>query len=154
MMKIQIEVQNIINDPKVPKQPSIQKWVDTVLQGRIDNAELCIRIVSKEESAFLNEKYRQKNQPTNVLAFPVELPEGITLPQKILGDIVICAEIVNEEAEQQNKNLEAHWAHMIIHGLLHLLGYDHIENSDADIMENIEVEMLQTLGYPNPYQYE
>jgi probable rRNA maturation factor len=112
--------------------------------------ELTIRIVDELESAELNEMYRNKKSATNVLAFPFEVDENVEL--KILGDLVICSQIVAAEALQQSKTKIEHWAHLIIHGVLHLQGYDHLSPAPAEEMENLEIKILDTLGYQNPYQ--
>jgi probable rRNA maturation factor len=109
-----------------------------------------VRIVDEQESAELNEQYRHKKGATNILSFPVEIPEGIDL--NLLGDLVICAPVLEQEAQQQNKVLAHHWAHIIIHGVLHLLGYDHLDDEQAEDMENKEIALLQKLNIPNPYQ--
>ena len=106
--------------------------------------------MSIEESQQLNSQYRQKDKPTNVLSFPFEVPEGIEL--NLLGDLVVCASVVEQEAKEQNKVLFHHWAHMIVHGCLHLLGYDHINDADADEMEALEVKILAKLAISNPYE--
>ena len=100
----------------------------------------------------LNSTYRQKNGLTNVLSFPFTMPEDVQIDIPILGDIVVCAEVVNREADEQSKPQEAHWAHMIVHGVFHLLGYDHETDKDAEIMESLETEIMQSLGYANPYE--
>lgn len=114
-----------------------------------DTPEITIRVVGKEESRELNHTYRGKDKPTNVLSFPFEQPPGLQLP--ILGDLAVCNEVVILEAEQQHKRLQDHWAHMLIHGTLHLLGYDHITDHEADEMESLEVEILNSLGIDDPY---
>lgn len=111
---------------------------------------ITVRCVESEESQQLNHDYRGKNKPTNVLSFPFESPAEFFVP--LLGDLVICADVVRIEAQQQNKTVLAHWAHMIVHGCLHLLGYDHINDSEADEMESLEIKILRQLGYNNPYQ--
>jgi probable rRNA maturation factor len=118
------------------------------LQGK-DDTELTLRLVDRSESRELNARFRGKDQPTNVLSFPADLPPGIDIP--LLGDIVICAPLVEEEARTQDKPLQEHWAHLVIHGILHLLGYDHQVEQDAIEMERIEVELLASLGIGNPY---
>ena len=115
-------------------------------------AEVCIRVVDSDESRQLNHSYRDKDKPTNVLSFPFTVPDNIPIDSTLLGDLIICAPLVAEEAMQQGKESIAHWAHLVIHGILHLLGYDHIEDNDAKIMETIEIELLEQLGYPNPYE--
>src|SRR5690606_500913 len=111
--------------------------------------ELSIRIVDRDEIQALNAQYRHKNTPTNVLSFPCELPPAVDVP--LLGDIVICAQVVQEEAAAQHKAELSHWAHMVVHGTLHLLGYDHMDDAEANEMESLEIEILNTLGFANPY---
>jgi probable rRNA maturation factor len=111
--------------------------------------ELTIRVVSEAEGADLNTRYRHKQGPTNVLSFPFEAPADVDMP--CLGDIVICQPVVEREARDQHKLLEAHWAHLVVHGVLHLLGYDHLDDQQAEEMETLEIAILQQLGYPNPY---
>lgn len=150
-MKYKVNLQIASTSKNFPNRFQIQRWVTKALEYRLDTAELCIRIVDENESQALNSRYRNKHYPTNVLSFPSELPEEIQLENPLLGDLIICAPIIEKEAEQQQKTLEAHWAHMIIHGILHLLGYDHIEDKEAEVMETIEITLLQTLGFANPY---
>lgn len=141
---------DVVCDDAVPSLTSFEHWANAACAK--PEAELSIRIVGVEESAELNETYRQKKGPTNVLSFPCEVPEGVPCP--LLGDLVICAPVVEKEAMEQKKSVEAHWAHMVIHGVLHLQGYDHIETSDAERMEALEVEMMAHLGFANPYEDE
>ena len=135
-----------------PTLSQLSQWVDATLAATeaIPTSELTIRIVEKEESRSLNHQYRGYDKPTNVLSFPFDAPPGIEL--NLLGDLVICAPIVEQEALEQNKNQIAHWAHLVIHGTLHLLGYDHIEDDEAEIMESLETAILNSLGYPDPYK--
>jgi len=112
--------------------------------------EATLRIVDMDESQSLNKIYRNQNKPTNVLSFPFESPPGHYVP--ILGDLAICADIVRKEAMEQHKPLEAHWAHMVVHGILHLRGFDHIHEDEALVMENIEIQVLNYLGFPSPYE--
>ena len=114
-----------------------------------ENAEIVIRVVDEEESAALNGQYRGKAGPTNVLSFPFQAPPG--MKTEILGDLLICAPVVVREAEEQGKSLPAHWAHMVVHGVLHLQGYDHIDEQEAVIMETAEIAIMNGLGFPNPY---
>ena len=148
-MTITVDVQNASVHTDLPGTDEILKWVCAALARRRERAELTVRIVDEPEGRELNEHWRHKNGATNVLSFPAETP-GALLPE-LLGDIVICAPIVATEAAQQHKPLSAHWAHMIVHGTLHLLGYDHIKEADAEAMERLEISILKTLGYPNPY---
>lgn len=134
----------------VPGEAAVSRWVAAALAGRRDEAELTVRIVDEDESSELNSTYRKKQGPTNVLSFPFEAPPGVELP--LLGDIVVCAPVVAREAREQGKAPDAHWAHMVVHGCLHLLGYDHMETEEAEAMETLEAEVLAGLGYPNPYE--
>lgn len=134
-----------------PAEKRLQRWLDKALEIlAVDEAlEVTVRLVDNDEIRELNREYRGKDAPTNVLSFPCDwdLPEE----PRLLGDIVIAVEVVNQEAKMQNKKVEAHWAHIVIHGLLHLLGYDHLEDSDAEAMEALEKRILHTLGFPDPY---
>lgn len=137
--------------PSVPTPENIQVWADCVLNHLQQSAsELTVRIVDEEEGQTLNREYRQKDYPTNVLSFPFEAPPEVEI--NFLGDLVICAAVVAKEAKQQHKSENDHWAHMIVHGLLHLLGYDHIDQNEAEHMESLEVEILNKLGIDDPYQ--
>ena len=163
---MKIELQNATADNHVPSAADFQKWADTLLNldPRLrgdDNTEtpdsplptpdleLVIRLVTTTESQTLNQTFRAKDKPTNVLSFPYE-PIGEE-DQNHLGDLAMCVEVIKREALEQNKSLLAHFAHMTIHGILHLLGYDHIEEQDAKQMEAIEIAALQQLGFENPY---
>ncbi len=148
-MSIELELQIASTAKTLPHPAQIREWVSLALWQRAETAELTIRIVDEEESAELNWQYRSKGGPTNVLSFPYEVPPGVV--SRMLGDIVICAPIVEAEANQFNKPLLAHWAHMVIHGLLHLLGYSHEIDEDANAMESLETELLIKLGFPPPY---
>jgi len=152
-MKYKVDLQDTVGE-NTPNRFLIQRWVNETLSERIPNCEVCIRIVDSAESQSLNSKYRNTNKPTNVLSFPYDIPKEVELESRLLGDLVVCSPIIETEAKQQGKNLEAHWAHMIIHGTLHLLGYDHIQDAEAVKMEAIEVELLKRLGYQNPYEGE
>ena len=147
-----IDLQLATEHSHYPTLSQLSKWVDTTLAAIDTNpeSELTIRIVDSEESHSLNEQYRGFAKPTNVLSFPFEAPPGIEL--NLLGDLVICAPIVEKEASEQNKAQIAHWAHLVVHGTLHLLGYDHIEDDEAEKMESLEISILNKLEYPNPYQ--
>ncbi|CUU23315.1 Endoribonuclease YbeY [Duffyella gerundensis] len=137
------------SDVGLPPESDFQRWLEAVLPQFQEESEVTIRIVDEAESQQLNHTYRGKEKPTNVLSFPFEAPPGIELP--LLGDLIICRQVVEREAVEQEKSLEAHWAHMVIHGSLHLLGYDHIEDDEAEEMEGIETEIMLALGYPDPY---
>lgn len=133
----------------MPDNAALKRWVVAALATRRANAELSLRIVDDAEMRELNHRYRGADYATNVLSFPAELPPELKLPH--LGDIVICAAVVEREAQEQHKSRDAHWAHMIVHGTLHLLGYDHVEDTDADIMEALEIAILRELNFANPY---
>lgn len=133
----------------VPTEQQLGAWAQAALAGHREEAELSIRIVDSEESQLLNFQYRGKDKPTNVLSFPADIPDYIQTP--LLGDLAICAEIVNIEAAEQHKLPEHHWAHMVMHGCLHLVGYDHIEEQDAETMEALEINLLGALNIANPY---
>lgn len=145
-----ISIQNASDSDEVPEEGSLRRWALNALEPFCDSAEVCLRIVDTDESASLNQEYRQKSGPTNVLSFPY--PSETFESAEIQGDLVICAPVVEQEAAQQSKALDAHWAHMVTHGMLHLLGYDHIEDNDTEEMEQLEIRLLAKLGYPNPYQ--
>ena len=133
----------------LPSAVSFRRWAAAAAQGRIRRADLAIRLVDTKEGKALNRHYRGKDYATNVLSFPAELPEGVTLP--LLGDLVICAPVVAREAAEQGKPLLAHYAHLTIHGVLHLLGLDHEDEREAEAMEQMEREILAGLGLPDPY---
>jgi probable rRNA maturation factor len=137
---------------ELPSQSQLQLWVETALSTAsqaTQTFELTIRLVEPEESQQLNSQFRGQDKPTNVLSFPFEVPEGLTL--NLLGDLVICVDIMKNEAKSQNKKLFDHWAHLVIHGCLHLLGFDHISDAEAEEMEAIEVAALAKLNINNPY---
>ena len=127
----------------------VVSWVESLASETEEASELVIRVVNAYESQELNKTFRGKDYPTNVLSFPadIQLPEGPT----ILGDIAICLPVVKREADEQSKRFDQHFAHMVVHGCLHLLGYDHEDEHDADQMEAKEIGILENLGYPNPY---
>jgi probable rRNA maturation factor len=133
----------------LPAAVSFRRWAAAAAQGRIKRADLAIRIVDAKEARALNRHYRGKDYATNVLSFPVELPPGVTLP--LLGDLVICAPVVAKEALEQGKPLAAHYAHLTVHGVLHLLGLDHEDEREAEAMEQLERDVLARLGLPDPY---
>jgi len=147
-MKLLVDIQKATTEA-VPSEQDIQRWVSAALVGRDKDTEISVRLVGQNEMAKLNQDYRGKPGATNVLSFPADLPADLALP--LLGDIVVCAPLVSAEAAAQNKPDLAHWAHLIIHGTLHLLGYDHIEKSEAVTMETRETEVLAALDYPCPY---
>jgi len=148
-LAITVDIQQISKNTEIPEPNQIKQWIDGALLPQHDDVELTVRIVDIAESQSLNKQYRNKDKPTNVLSFPFEVPDGIEL--NLLGDLVICADIVSKEAKAQHKTVQAHWAHMLVHGCLHLLGYDHINNDDAEHMETLEIDILAKLGFNNPY---
>lgn len=144
-----IAIQNPCRYRGIPSTIKMRQWAKLILRKYGDKnkqGEICIRIVDENESSKLNHTYRQRANPTNILSFPYEVSEDA-----YLGDIAICAPLVEKEAIEQNKTLEAHWAHLIIHGVLHLLGFDHMTEKEAHHMEQIEILILNELGYTNPY---
>ncbi len=149
-MPLRIDIQAGTGRSGVPPVAKLRHWARSALAGRRRDAELTIRIVDAAESQALNRRYRDKDRPTNVLSFPAELPADLGLP--LLGDVVICKEVVESEARAQDKPAEAHWAHMVIHGVLHLLGYDHDTDEQALEMESLEAGILAELGWPDPYR--
>lgn len=134
-----------------PSDEDIQRWVEAALKHeKRENMELTLRIVDEAESAALNGQYRDKDYPTNVLSFNYDIPAEVEI--NLLGDLVICAPVVQREAAEQGKREQAHWAHMIIHGILHLLGFDHLDDEAAEKMEQHEMAILTELGFPDPYE--
>jgi len=143
-----ITVQIATRDGYVPRAADIKRWASQALGDRGDGTDVTVRIVGLDEGSRLNEKWRNAAGPTNVLAFPMDAME--TCPG-LLGDIVICADVANAEARSDGKARTAHWAHLVVHGALHLLGYDHQSSAEATEMESIERTILAELGYPDPY---
>lgn len=152
-MSIILDFQLASEASGIPTEAQFQQWLDAAVTPFQDDAEVTIRIVDEAESQQLNFDYREKDKPTNVLSFPFQQPPGIEeLP--LLGDLVICVQVVEHEASEQNKALAAHWAHMVVHGCLHLLGFDHITEDEAQEMEAEEIQILADLGFPNPYEID
>ncbi|HCH02712.1 MAG TPA: rRNA maturation RNase YbeY [Vibrio sp.] len=149
-MSIELDLQIAVEETTgLPTEAQLQQWLESAITLFQPQAEVTIRIVENEESQQLNRDYRGKDKPTNVLSFPFEAPPGIEID--LLGDLIICKQVVEAEAKEQSKPLSAHWAHMVVHGSLHLLGYDHIEDEEAEEMESIETEIMQKLGFDDPY---
>lgn len=150
---IQLDVSVSYGLPRsgLPSAASFKRWAAAACEGRIRKADLAIRLVDSKEGLSLNRHYRGKDCATNVLSFPAELPTGVELPMPLLGDLVICAPVVAREAEEQGKPLNAHFAHLTVHGVLHLLGLNHEDDREADAMELLEREILAGLGYADPY---
>ena len=146
---ITIDLQNESNSSSIPDIQLITHWVSAALTADYSVLEQTIRIVDESESQQLNKSYRAQDKPTNVLSFPAD--DSSYLDYVHLGDLVICAPIVEQEAQQQQKSLVAHWAHMVVHGMLHLQDFDHIDDEDAQKMEALEIEILAGLGHTNPY---
>jgi probable rRNA maturation factor len=153
-MRTELEIQRATTLASVPDDDQFQLWVDAALAGKSNQFSLSIRIVDEDEAQRFNRDYRNKDYATNVLSFPAELPEG--LPAEIrrsqMGDLLICAPVVAHEASEQCRSETDHWAHLTIHGVLHLLGYDHEQADEANVMESLETEILAKLGISDPYQ--
>ena len=148
-MTLIVDIQMASSSEEAPDPQSIERWIGAAIGDQRESTELSVRIVDAEEGQALNEQFRGSTGATNVLSFPFENESPQPLP--LIGDIVICAPVVAKEAREQNKALNAHWAHMMIHGVLHLLGYDHQNENDANLMESLETEIMQGLGFPPPY---
>ena len=149
-MSFQIDIEINSQSQALPAQELIERWIAAALESQqLQEAEVSVYIVDEAEGQELNAQYRSKDYPTNVLSFPADLPEELDIP--LLGDLVVCAPVVEREAREQRKVLEAHWAHMLVHGSLHLLGYDHIDDAEADEMEALETHIITGLGFPAPY---
>ncbi|KFZ31556.1 hypothetical protein IDSA_02275 [Pseudidiomarina salinarum] len=151
MSQTTVDLQLASTCAELPTEADIELWVGTSLRilEQDESAELTVRIVDETEALELNKTYRQRDYPTNVLSFPFEAP--VELPVRLLGDLVVCAPVIEREAAAQGKALSAHWTHMIVHGTLHLLGYDHIDDDEAVVMERLEQRILEALGYADPY---
>ena len=147
----EVEIQRVFSGQGyMPADEKFREWFNLVIKLLQKNGTLVIRLVDENESRELNSQYRGKDSSTNVLSFPFEAPPNIE--DNHLGDLVVCVPVVNRESFEQNKAEEHHWAHIVIHGILHLLGYDHIQDVDAEKMENLEIDLLDTLGISNPYE--
>ena len=155
-IRLDVGVNYAVPRTGVPAAVSFRKWVAAALDGRIREADLAIRLVGTKEGRALNRHYRGKDYATNVLSFPADAAEGVKLPKGVkmplLGDLVICAPVVAKEAKEQGKVLNDHYAHLTVHGALHLLGWDHEDDRDADCMEALEREILAGLGIEDPYR--
>ncbi len=153
-VRLDVSVGYAIPRTGLPAAVSFRKWVAAALKGRILEADLAIRIVDSKEGRALNRHYRGKDYATNVLSFPAErphgLPKGVRMP--LLGDLVLCAPVISREAREQGKPLAAHYAHLTVHGALHLLGWDHGDEREAECMEQLEREILTGLGIADPYE--
>lgn len=153
LMRIDVDVESVSTSDSIPDQASFERWVSSALEGRQGSYSLAIRIIDEEEMQHFNAGYRQKNYPTNVLSFPAELPSGLPeeLRDSTLGDLLICAPVVKREAHEQHRSETDHWAHLTVHGVLHLLGHDHEEPAEAMEMESLEIAILAKLGISDPY---
>ena len=153
LMQTELEIQRETTVKNLPDDDDFQLWVEIALAGRSIGGNLTIRIVDELEAQRFNRNYRDKDYATNILSFPAELPEGLPVEvrQSQLGDLLICAPVVAREAHEQIGAGNDHWAHLTIHGVLHLLGYDHQQPIDAGIMESLETAMLAKLGISDPY---
>lgn len=149
-MSYQIDIEINSTSKTIPSAEKIEQWISAALKSdELVEAEVSVYIVDEAESQALNSQYRSKDKPTNVLSFPADIPEEVGIP--LLGDLVVCAPVVEQEAEEQSKSLDAHWAHMLVHGTLHLLGYDHLEDDTAEAMESLETHLLTKMNFPAPY---
>lgn len=148
-MSLVVEVQRQVTQADLPEDRDFNAWANEAA-GDVDGAELVIRLVDNAESAELNGRFRNKPHATNVLSFPAEIPASVG--ELVMGDLVVCAPVVQAEAREQGKSEKAHWAHMIVHGVLHLRGYDHIDDAEAQKMEQLETDILARLGFSDPYQ--
>ncbi|MDE1332419.1 rRNA maturation RNase YbeY [Vibrio aestuarianus] len=149
-MSIELDLQLAVESEQgLPTLNDFSQWLNKTVTPFQTQAEVTIRVVDIQESQQLNREYRGKDKPTNVLSFPFEAPPGMEID--LLGDLVICRQVVEQEAQEQNKPLMAHWAHMVVHGSLHLLGYDHIEDDEAEEMESLETEIMLDMGFEDPY---
>ncbi|SJL82704.1 rRNA maturation RNase YbeY [Vibrio palustris] len=152
-MSIELDLQIACDNAEhLPSEEHYARWLTQAVSRFREQAEVTIRIVDEAESHQLNLDYRGKDKSTNVLSFPFDAPPGFDID--LLGDLVICRQVVEREAKEQNTTLDAHWAHMVVHGSLHLLGYDHIEDDEAEIMESLETDIMQHMGFDDPYAIE
>ena len=149
-----IDIQQHTQDALPVQLEDINTWASLALKDLVDAGELTILLVDKQEIQALNKNYRQKDKPTNVLAFPSDVPEIVELDTPLLGDIIICPEVLHEESIELNQPVHQHWAHIVIHGVLHLLGFDHIQADEALDMQTLEIKLLSEVGFANPYEGE
>ncbi len=149
-MKIALEIQSVTTSMGLPDEALFSSWVEAALAGCPEEVEVVLRLVDEKESRKLNRMYRGKDRSTNVLSFPFVPPTAVE--SGLLGDLVICAPLVAREAREQDKVLQAHWAHMVVHGVLHLRGYEHQNDGEVSEMEQLERGILAKLGFPDPYE--
>lgn len=148
-MPATIDIDDASGSDDLPPRAQMRLWVEAALAHLQPDAEVCVQIVGEDEMTRLNGIFRHRQEPTNVLSFPANVPSFIGIP--LLGDIVVCAPVVAREARDQHKTRDAHWAHMLVHGTLHLLGYDHGDDTEAQQMESLETAVITALGFPPPY---
>ncbi len=148
-MPVLVNIENVSNSGQVPDPADMRRWLTVAVGQHATQAEINVRVVGIEEAAKFNARYRNQSGPTNVLSFAADLPEFVD--SDLLGDLVVCAPVVNREACEQDKIADAHWAHILVHGALHLLGYNHIQNTEALVMEALETQILGELGFAPPY---
>lgn len=153
-MQLELEIQRCSKSDDIPRDEAFRLWAETALDGRQGLLSMTIRVVDEAEALGFNRDYRGKEYATNVLSFPAELPAGLPddVRQSQLGDLLICAPVVAREAHEQRRPTNDHWAHLVIHGVLHLLGYDHQQRDEAEVMESLETVMLARLGIGDPYR--
>ena len=154
-MLVEFEVQRVSISASIPVDEQFELWAEAALAGKESDSSLVIRVVDEPEAQRFNREYRNKDYATNILSFPAELPEGLPtdIKQSQLGDLLICAPVVTREAAEQHRSEADHWAHLVVHGVLHLLGYDHQQGDEAEEMESLEIEILAKLGVSDPYQH-
>jgi len=146
---IELSIADGVNEAILPSEEKLQQWAQASYSDG-DEVVVSLQVVGSDEMQVLNKEYRAKDMPTNVLSFPMELPDEVGI--NILGDLALCDEVIEAEAKDQSKTSEAHWAHMMVHGMLHLQGYDHIEDDEAELMEAKEIEIMKNLDFENPYK--
>lgn len=147
-VSISENIESDLDDARVPDDDAFRLWAESAYLCD-DDVVASFQVVNQDEMRELNRKYRNQDKPTNVLSFPMQLPDEVNI--KLLGDLALCADVINIEAEKQAKNRNAHWAHMVVHGMLHLQGYDHVNDEGAATMEATEINILSKLGFENPY---
>ncbi|ADJ27307.1 rRNA maturation RNase YbeY [Nitrosococcus watsonii] len=151
-MSIAVQIQYAVPRINAPLQADFQRWVEAALLNQSKAGEVTIRVTDENEAAELNRRYRRKEGATNILSFPFEIPSCVPFDIPLLGDLIICAPVVAREALEQAKKEQDHWAHLVVHGVLHLLGFDHQQEVEAQQMEALEVTILESLGYSDPYE--
>lgn len=153
-MSYLIDIQHASLEPVPVSDETLQMWATKALSTHKDAGELTLRFVTPQDMQQLNKAYRKQDKETNVLAFPSSIPDDIALDLPFLGDVIICPAVLKQESDTLNKSLKSHWAHIVVHGVLHILGYDHIEDDDARVMQPLETDILAQLGFEDPYHQE